>query len=446
MQYHTAILGAGPGGVAAAKKLAAAGKKVALIAPELGGECLNYGCIPTKTYLWSCELFEKISGAQTFGIDMPEQKPSLNWEAMKQRKNDVVTKLKRGLKFTLDALHVEIIEGTGRFVDAHTLEISQGTGTQTITAENIIIAAGSQAFFPPGFEKSEKNLSNKEILDLPQIPQTLLIIGAGAVGVEFASVFATLGSRVTIAETGARLLPHEDLEISAELLRIFTRKKITVKTETKITPQQTADFEKVLVAVGRTLSFASLQLEKTDVETEARRIITNEFLQTTAAHIYAIGDIAGKALLAYTAEREGEIAAAHILGKKPQPLNYTTIAHTIFSLPEIASCGKTEDQLKTEGQKYVVGKSNYSVCAKALIVNSRDGFAKVIADSATSALLGIHIIGEKATEMIAEASLALTMGLTLEQFLENLHSHPILDEVLKEAAQSALNANQNTHI
>lgn len=413
--YHTIILGAGPGGTAAAKVLARAGKKVALVSDDLGGECLNYGCIPTKTYLWTAELFEKISQAATFGIDVNDAK--INWGRMKERRKEVVAKLKKNLQWSLERAGVEIIEGRGEIKNTCTIEIaSTAKSGLAMTAEFIIIATGSKTNFPPGFEPSNRILGSREILDLPEIPKSLLIIGGGAVGVEFASVFSVLCAKVTIAEAADRLLPAEDSEISAELEKVFARKGIEILKNKRVQPAETQTFEKTLVAVGRKPVLPAFE---------------------KSPNIFVIGDALGKAMLAYSAEREGEIAALQILGKNPPALRYETVPNTIFCSPEVASVGITEDETKKRGINYAVGKGLSSANSKALILGSRDGFAKIIAEKSTGKILGVHIIGEKASELIAEASLALAANMTLQTFAENIHSHPILGEILKEACAGA---------
>lgn len=414
-QFNAIIIGAGPGGTAAAKVLAHAGKKVALVSDDLGGECLNYGCIPTKTYLWTAELFEKISQAAAFGIDVADAK--INWQRMKERRKEVVAKLKKNLQWSLERAGVTIVEGRGELVDSHTIKITNLQATiYNLQANFIILATGSKTNFPPGFEPNDRILGSREILDLPEIPKSLLIIGGGAVGVEFASVFSALGAKVTIAEAADRLLPAEDSEVSAELEKVFARKGIEILKNKRMGPAETKTFEKTLVAVGRKPVLPAFE---------------------KSPNIFVIGDALGKAMLAYSAEREGEIAALQILGKNPTALRYETVPNTIFCSPEVASVGITEDEAKKRGVDYAVGKGLSSANSKALILGSRDGFAKIIAEKSTGKILGVHIIGEKASELIAEASLALTANMTLKTFAENIHSHPILGEILKEACAAA---------
>lgn len=436
MQFDVMIIGAGPGGCRAAKVLASAGKSVALVSQTIGGECLNYGCIPTKTYLWATELFEKISEAQNFGLHV--QGAKLDWESMKQRRKQVVEKLKKGLQFTLERAGVKIISGRGELVGPSSVQVALENNTETLDAKTIILATGSWAVFPKGFEPGGKYVSSREILDLPQVPKTLLIIGGGAIGVEFASIFNALGTQVTIAEMADRLLPNEDPDVSTELTRLFARKNIAIRTSTLITPDKTADYEYVLVAVGRKPLTQGLGLDRAGIKINERGVIeTNDFFQTNIPSVFAVGDLAGKALLAYSAEREADITSAHILGKNPKPLLYSTVPSTIFSSPEIASIGLTEPAARQKNIDIIVGEAPYSANAKALIVGGRDGFAKIIAEKSSRKILGIHIIGEKATELIAEASLAITYKLTLEDFAENIHSHPILGEILKDACETA---------
>ncbi|PJC36682.1 dihydrolipoyl dehydrogenase [Candidatus Peregrinibacteria bacterium CG_4_9_14_0_2_um_filter_53_11] len=437
MDYDVLIIGGGPGGAAAARHLAKNGRKVGLISDELGGECLNYGCIPTKTYLWTAELLEKLrENGSLFGIEAGS--PQLNWQQLKERRADVVRKLSKQLAFVVERSGATIIQGRARFKDAQTLTITPLNSEENnyeLTAEKFIIATGSLPTQLPGFDWSEKILSNHEILDLPLLPKNLLVIGGGAIGVEFASVFSAFGVEVSVAEASDRLLPLADAEVAQELERVFAKKKITVLKDIRISPEQAAVYDKVLIAVGRTPATGALGLEAAGLTVEHKGIPTNAVMQTSLPHIYAIGDVAGKALLAYTAEREGTIAAQHILGKNPAPLRYETVPTTIFSLPEVAFVGATEEQVKDTGRAYRVGKSMNIGNAKALIMAGREGFAKVLIDSESNQLLGIHMIGEKASELIAEASLALTNDMSLESFTLNLHSHPILGEILKEACE-----------
>lgn len=426
--FDVIVLGGGPGGSSAAKTLAAGGKSVALVCDELGGECVNYGCIPTKIFLWTAELTEKFSGAAEFGIETGDVK--INWQKIKERKNKIVEKLKKNLTWSLEKAGVKILAGRGEFVDANTIKVAVAGGTEeSISAKYIIIATGSQAVSPQNIQNT---LNSREILDLSEIPKTLLIMGGGVTGVEFASIFCALGTKVTIAEYGDRLLMYADSEISAELERIFTRKGIEIIKNNSFVPTNVVNFEKVLAAIGRQPILTGFGLEKIGVKT-GKYIETNNFYATNLPHIFAIGDCAGKSMLAYTSEREGINSAFHILGKNPVELDYEKIPSSVFCLPEIAFCGLTEEEAKKRGIDYVVTKAMYSANSKSLILNSRDGFAKILAEKSSGKILGVHIIGEKASEIISEASLALCANMTIASWKKSLHCHPVINEVIKEA-------------
>lgn len=450
-EFDAIIIGGGPGGSSTAKTLAKAGKHVALVSTELGGECLNYGCIPTKIYLWTAELLEKVNMASGFGIDLHSLCPEgdeqtkhtrcarVCWQKLKEHKTKTVDKLRKALKFSLEATNVKIINGKGKLEDAHTVIIESDGNRQKITGEYIIVATGSEPITIPGIETDgQRILNNQQILELPEPPKNLLIIGGGVISVEFASIFSAFGTEVTIAEVSDRILRGADPDTSAEIERVFIRKGIKILKNTRVTPEQTKNFKKTLVATGRKINISQLGIENAGIKTNSRPIGTNEFMQTNISTIFAIGDAAGKAMLAYTAEREGKIAAEKILGKNPQSINYGAIPYTIFSLPECASAGKSEPELKQASINYVSGKSLMSANSKALITGNRDGFAKILAEKSTGKILGAHIVGEKASELIAEASFAISAGLTLKDFYNNLHSHPVLSETLQEACEKAL--------
>lgn len=435
-QYDVIIIGGGPGGTKAAEVLASRGKKTAMIYKELGGECLNYGCIPTKIYLWAAELFEKASSAQKLGLNASGVR--LNWEQMKKRKNEIVAKLKKNLRYTLEHSGAQLLEGAGELKDNHTVEYTTGGEKRLLTAENIILAMGADPAMPKEFKINDGVLSNREILDLPSVPKTLLIIGGGIIGVEFASVFCALGSQITISEKYNRILSSGDLDISQELEKILTRKNIKIIKNNLMSPAQTEEYEKTLVAIGRKPLLPLSALDRLGIKYSPKGIEINEHMQTNVPNVFVVGDLAGKALLAYTADREGETAARHILGEKCRPIRYDAIATTIFCNPEIASAGLPEHEAKARNIEYIAGKSFFSANSKALIADARDGFAKVIAEKKTGRIIGVHIIGEKASELAAEASQAVMSGLTLSDFYENIHSHPVLGETLIAACETAM--------
>lgn len=436
--YDAIIIGGGPGGVKAALTFAKNGKKTALVASELGGECLNYGCIPTKVCLHAAELAEKISQAETFGIDLGNVGAiGINWERLKKRKNEVVAKLQRGLRFILEKEKVQILAGTGKLKNKNMVEVTTKDGTSEIRGEFIVIATGSQPVIPAGLKLSEKIITNRELLEISAVPKTLLIIGGGVTGVEFASLFAALGCKVAIAEMGDRLLAHADAEISAELEKIFTKKSIEILKNATVNEELLSKYEKVLISTGRKPAVDGLGLKEAGVTFTQHGASTNEFMQTNVPNIFAIGDLAGKSMLAYTADREGEIAAGASLNQNPVPINYNSIPYTVFTIPEIAWAGITEKQAVKQNLQYVTGKAAFSANSKALITGGRDGFAKIIIEKNTGKLLGIHIIGEKASELIGQASLAITLNLTLKDFYQNIQSHPVLSEIFQEAIGNA---------
>lgn len=437
-EFHTIVIGSGPGGTAAAQHMARRGKSVLLVSPELGGECLNYGCIPTKTYLWTAELIERLRETSTV-IGLSVSQPTLDWPVLRKRKNDIVAKLSRQLEFKMKQAGVTSIAARARFASPHELIMQKlDGGSERVTGEHIIVATGSLPRLLPDFPIGGAIHTNSTIIDVEKIPSSLLVIGGGAIGVEFASLFAALGSKVTIVESQERLLTSADEAVSAELARIFARKGITVISGTQAAPDLKGRFDCILVAIGRTPYIADLDLARAGVSYEPQKVATNGNLQTNVPHIYAIGDVAGHFLLAYTAEHEGISAAEHILSGRSEPLKPEQIPMTIFSLPEVAWIGRTEEELATEKIPYIVGKSAFSANAKALIIGSRDGFVKILASPRTRELLGVHIIGEKATELIAVAAVAITNNLKIDQFAGVLHSHPILGEVFKDACADAI--------
>lgn len=442
--FDVAILGAGPGGVAAAKVLARNGRKVALIEQHLvGGECLHAGCIPSKVFLYSSELYEKIARAAVFGIETGEVR--FQFSALLERKKRVVEMIYRGLTAGLEKLGVQIVKGRGILSDLHTVTV-QGAAdaAKQLSAENIILATGSGPAMFPGASPSNRILTNRTVFSLSEIPKSLLIIGSGATGCEFASFFSAVGTSVTLVERGEHILPHEDLEISSELHRLFTRRGVKILTNTSLSSVRDLgdrvecddlSAEYALIAVGRKLNHDFGDFEKLGIEHTDRSIAVNGFLQTSQAHIYAIGDTIGKSLLAYTAEREGELASQHILGAAHMPMDYSVIPNTIFTHPEIASVGLTEEAARGIRKNVVIGKALYAANSRALIEGDRDGFVKVVGDGDSGKILGVHIIGKYATLMIDKATLIISESLTVREFLKSLHGHPVISEVLKDAVQ-----------
>ncbi|MEK7528297.1 MAG: dihydrolipoyl dehydrogenase [Patescibacteria group bacterium] len=465
-KFHTIIIGGGPGGVRAAIKIARAGKKVAIVNNELGGECLNWGCIPTKTLLWVAELFERAKRAKPAGLEVDN--PRLNFEQMLKRKNQVVSMLGKGVEMNLIKAGVEIVHGFGEIVGGNAgaqpsclVKVTTDAGsTSTLESEYLVIATGSAPAMIPSVTLSDHVLDNRGILGLSEIPKSVTIVGGGVIGCEYGSLFAALGSEVTIIEHSTRLLMQEDQETSDFIQKLFARQKITVLTEStvrtikdyngddavssggaEISFQNKAGEDvslktsKVLIAVGRQPVIPRSSIV---IETNGRGIATNEYDQSSVANIYAIGDVAGKALLAYSAELEGDRAAAHILGKPIEtPLDYSSIPNAIFSEPTISSIGVTEKTAREKYPSITIGKSSYGSNGKALIMGDRDGMVKLIFEGENKRLIGAHIIGVGAPDLIPFFSLALNQKNTLTELAKTIFPHPILAEVIKEAIENA---------
>ncbi|MCX6733833.1 MAG: dihydrolipoyl dehydrogenase [Candidatus Peregrinibacteria bacterium] len=461
LSFDGVIIGSGPGGSGAALALAARGAKVALIESALiGGECLHWGCIPSKIYLHSAHLYQSIlksgdaCGVVTGGV-------TFDFAKLVERRKKLIPMLHRGLENSLKTAGVQIIMGKGRLVGPNSVKVTMADGSeQMIETKNIILATGSNARVPEGVKIGGRILTNREIFTLEQQPKSILITGGGTVGCEMASFFSNIGTSVILVEMGERLLGREDGEISAEFLKLVTRGDVKVHLKTSVVSMEDTGsgvkvvmeheggvreeviVEYALAAAGRTLNTDVCDYEICGVKVENGKIVTNGFMQTSAANIYAIGDLAGKAMLAYTAEREGEIAADHILGASAgetlHEMNYRVFPSVIFTLPEIASVGLTEEAARAAGKNIIVKKAPFAANSKALAMGERDGFAKVIVESGTGIILGVHIIGPDATTMIDKATLALDLNITASQMFTSIVGHPVTSETLKAALRMAL--------
>ncbi len=456
--YDVAIIGGGPAGYTAAIRAAEYGLKVALIEKNnaLGGTCLHVGCIPTKALLFNAEIWDHLKHAAEFGIEGIGT-PTLNWAAVLQRKNSIITKHAKGLDFLMKKHKIARIEGYGRLTGSardgvHTVATCGGASDSQVLARNVILATGSEAKMLPGLAPDDRILTNIEILALEQIPKSLIVIGAGAVGMEFASLFRTFGAEVTIVEFLPRVVPVEDEEISKEITRLFKKRGIDVntgakvekveKTETgvKVTftdvngKTQVKEAEKVLVAVGRAGRTGDLGLEKTRVELDRGLIKVNEAQETAEPGVFAIGDIvAGLPQLAHVGAMSGMIAAAKIAGRPFRPVRRDRIPGCTYTEPQIGSVGLTETQAKEKGYEVKVGKFPFAGNSKATILGSHDGFVKVVADQKYGEILGVHILGPQATELIAEAVSVLELEGTVEELMFTIHAHPTLAESLLDA-------------
>jgi dihydrolipoamide dehydrogenase len=453
--YDVAVIGGGPAGYTAAIRGAEYGLKVALIdaSPKLGGTCLHVGCIPTKSLLFNAELWDYLKEAEEFGIKGVEAR-SLDWTAVLARKSAVITKHVKGLEFLMKKHKIAVLPGFGRLTGpaqngVHTVDVDASGAKSAVKAKNVILATGSEAKLLQGLKADDTILTNIEILCLSAVPQSLIVIGAGAVGVEFASIFRSFGSEVTILEFLPRMVPVEDEEISKELARVFRKRGIETQTGAKVEKvektttgvkvsytdangkPQVKEAEKVLVAVGRGPLTNGIGLEKTKVELERGSVKVNEAQETAEPGVYAIGDIvAGLPQLAHVGAMSGMVAMAKIAGRKYRPVRRDRIPSCTYTEPQIGSAGLTEAQAKEAGHEIKVGKFPFAGNSKATIVDSHDGFVKVIADAKYGEILGVHIIGPQATELIAEAVAVMELEGTVDELMFTIHAHPTLSEAM----------------
>jgi len=458
--YDVAIIGSGPAGYTAAIRAGQYGLKTALIEKDgfLGGTCLHVGCIPTKALLFNAELWDHLKEAKEFGIEGVDAR-KLNWAAIQDRKNKIVAKHTKGLEFLMKKNKVETIKGYGKLTGPaqngiHTVEVSNDGKASNLKAKNVILATGSEARLIPGMEVSDRVLTNIEILSLKEIPKSLVIVGAGAVGVEFASIYRSFDCEVTIVEMLPRLVPVEDEEVSKELARVYRKRGINFHTSAKVDKvektktgiavtitvdgkQQKIEAEKILIAIGRKPRTQSIGLERTKIKPEREFIKTDSWMQTTEPGVYAIGDIVlGTPQLAHVGAMEGLVAVAKIAGKPAKPINRERIPGATYCHPEIGSVGLTETQAREAGYNVKIGKFPFTANSRASIVGQHEGFIKIVSDADYGEILGVHIIGPQATELIAEAVAAMELEATVEDLMWTIHAHPTLAEAMLDASNS----------
>jgi dihydrolipoamide dehydrogenase len=449
-QYDVVIIGSGPGGYVAAIRAGQLGLKTAVVEkdPFLGGTCLHRGCIPTKALLENADIWQKIQKAKDFGITVGDV--TIDWSAVQKRKQGVVDQNSKGIEFLFKKNKVEWVKGFGKVIDRNTVDVDG----KKLSTKNIILAMGSVPKDLPHIKTDGKRIINSDhILALDYIPKSMLVIGAGAVGCEFASIFSRFGTKTTIVEVMPQLLPIEDDEVSKEFTRIFKKKGIDVFTDAKVLScevteggvksvvevkgkQQTIETEVVLSATGRRAVTENCGLEKTKVKLDQRGMVeVDGLMRTGEPNVYAIGDIVPTPALAHCAFAEGILAVEHIAGKEVRPINYDHVPNATYTDPEVASVGLTERKAKERGYEVKIGKFPFTANAKAKIVGEAVGFVKYVTDAKYDEILGVHIVGPKATELIVEAGAALELEATSESIARTIHAHPTLSESLAEAAE-----------
>ncbi|NEZ84175.1 dihydrolipoyl dehydrogenase [Clostridium botulinum] len=446
------VIGGGPGGYVAAIRGAQLGAEVTLIEKEkLGGTCLNIGCIPTKVLLHSSELLNEIKEARTLGIEVNNE-VKINWTQLQNRKNTVVNTLVSGVSSLLEHNKVKVINGTAAFEGKSSIKVRKDQGESgNIQFDNVIISSGSVPFIPPiEGRELEGVIDSTGALSLDSIPKSMVIIGGGVIGIEFANIFNSLGCKVTVIEMLPYILPPVDREISEILKEKLKKDGIDIYNNCKVikiennnenlnvsfeedNDKLNIEAQKVLIAVGRRANIGNLNLESTGVSTEKGCILVNDNMETNIKGIYAIGDCTGKNMLAHVASDQGIIAVENIMGKNKK-MDYKTVPACVYTKPELASVGLTEEQAKQKGVDYKVGKFPLIYNGKSLIMNDTEGFIKIIADKKYEEILGVHILGPRATDLITEAALALRLEATLEEIITTVHAHPTIGEAMKEAA------------
>ena len=463
-QYDVVVVGSGPGGYVAAIRAAQLGLKTAIVEREtLGGVCLNWGCIPTKALIHNAEILEELHNAADYGFSFDNLKVDFG-KAVK-RSRDIVSRQTKGVGFLMKKNKIEVIEGHGVFTDSHTLQVTPSefkpeAKAQSITAANFIIATGARARSLPGTQiDGERIIQYRDAIVLKEVPKKLIVVGSGAIGMEFSYVYSTYGAEVTVVEMLDQILPLEDAEVAAEVQKVFSKRGVTLLTSTrtekveigadgvtvtvknlKSEEVQTLTADKVLMAIGVQPNTDSLGLDAAGVKMEKRGFIEiDEVMRTSVPHIFAIGDCTGKLALAHVASAMAIVAAETVAGVPTLPIaadRYIFMPRATYCDPQVASLGYTEAQAKEKGFAVKVGKFPFMPNGKAQALNARTGFVKIIADAKYGEILGAHLVGPGVTELLPELSLAQMMEITPAEIARNVHAHPTLSEVLMEAAHA----------
>ncbi len=450
-----AVLGGGPGGYVAAIRAAQLGQKTVIIEKDkLGGVCLNWGCIPTKALLKNAGVLNTIKNADKYGINIPEY--TVDFPTAISRSRSVANQLSKGIAFLMKKNGITHIEGMGKLTSTTTIEVTNKEKTERVKADKIILATGGRPRVFPGMElDGNRIISAKEAMILEKPPKKMIIIGSGAIGVEFAYFYNEYGTEIHLVEMLPRLVPIEDESISKELARNFKKSKIKIYTKAKVSKidafkskvkvhltrnekEEVIESELALVAVGVTGNIENIGLEHVGVLTDRGAITINEYNQTSIPNIYAIGDVTGAPWLAHVASAQGHVAAEHAAGNFPNPVDYNNIPGCTYCQPQIASIGLTEEIAKEKGFDVKIGKFDFKANGKAIGTGDTTGFVKLVFDGEYGELLGAHIIGHEATEMIAELGIARALESTWYELATTVHAHPTLSEAVMEAALDAM--------
>ncbi|MBM7648118.1 dihydrolipoamide dehydrogenase [Bacillus ectoiniformans] len=461
-EYDVVVLGGGTGGYVAAIRAAQLGLKTAIVEKgKLGGTCLHKGCIPSKALLRSAEVYSTAKNSEEFGVST--EGVSLNFMKVQERKQKIIDGLHSGVQQLMKKGKIDVFEGLGRILGPSifspmpgtiSVEMNNGTDNEMLIPKNVVVATGSRPRTLPGLDiDGEYVLSSDEALELTEVPKSIIIVGGGVIGIEWASMLCDFGSKVTVIEYADRIIPTEDKEVSKEMERLLKKRGVEFVTKAKVLAEtvqkadgevsikaeaggseQTFTAEKILVSVGRQANVEGIGLENTDIQIEKGFIDVNEFYQTKESHIYAIGDVIGGLQLAHVASHEGITAIEHIFGENVDPIDYNTVSKCIYSSPEAASVGLTEQQAVDQGFEVKTGKFSFRAIGKALVYGESDGFVKIVADKQTDDVLGVHMIGPHVTDMISEAGLAKVLDAAAWEIGHTIHPHPTLSEAIGEAA------------
>lgn len=460
-EFDLVVLGGGTGGYVAAIRASQLGMKVAIVEKEkLGGTCLHRGCIPSKALLRSAEVFATLKEADKFGVTAGEV--GYDFAKIQGRKQGIIDQLYKGIQYLMKKGSITVFEGFGRVMgpsifspQAGAVRIEKENGEQEmIVPRFLLLATGSRPRTLPGLAiDGSYVVTSDEALQWEELPKSVVIVGGGVIGIEWASMLNDFGVEVTVVEYADRILPLEDEEVSKEMARLLKKRKVNIVTSAKVLPEslekgegrimiqaETADgvhsFEaqKLLISVGRQANVENIGLEATEIKVERGAVVVNEFYQTAEPHIYAIGDMIGGLQLAHVASHEGILAVEHMAGQHPHPMDYTKVPKCTYSRPEVANVGLTEKEAREQGYDVKVGKFSFKPLGKALVYGENDGFVKVVADAKTNDLLGVHMIGPHVTDMISEAGLARVLDATPWEIGMAIHPHPTLSEALMEAA------------